>query len=320
MKQSKYIHLIGGEIEGGWNYHRDDLHEDLGIKMGDFKNSVCCGEAVVSKPMSEVEDVIKWIESNYKKNQDLPYGFKENNGLETQSMCGTHWHFSFNSISEYVALMSPNFRKYFVEFMRNWGEKYPINNNYFWERLENKNKFCRDEFKPYEQIFLKKKVPNDAGRYSQLHYAYSLYRTIESRLMPTFVSMDTAIAAFLAHIDCINSYLDANPPKPFNFSKELALDMDEIESEKKEIVINKRHKFNLFMNKGLVPHRAYGLKEIEKGNGKVTKNPLADLKTLKIAKNKLYNYAAIPQNKEDYIIKGVFAKEEEDYEEKDKNF
>ena len=290
MKQSKYINLIGGEIEAGWNYHREDLHEDLGIKMGDFKNSVCCGEAVISKPMAEVEDVVKWIEFNYKKNQDAAYDFKDNNGLETQQMAGTHWHFSFNSISEYVALMSPNFRKYFVEFMRSWGEKYPINNNYFWERLENKNKFCRDEFKPYEQIFLKKKIPNDNGRYSQLHYAYSLYRTIESRLMPTFVSMDTAVSAFLAHVECINSYLDLNPPKPFNFSKGLELDSEELE-EKKEISISRIPKFNLFMHKGLVPSRAFGLKEIEKNNGKIPKNPFTFKPAKAINKEK---YMAFP--------------------------
>jgi hypothetical protein len=313
MKQSKYIHLIGGEIEGGWNYGREDLHEDLGIKMNGFKSSVCCGEAVITKPMAEVEDVVKWIEFNYKKYQNVPYDFKTNNGLETQEMCGTHWHFSFNSISEYVALMSPNFRKYFVEFMKNWGEKYPINNNYFWERLENKNKFCRDEFKPYDQIFLKKKIPNDPGRYSQLHYAYSLYRTIESRLMPTFVSMDTAISAFMAHIDCINSYLDANPPKPFNFSKGLELDTDE-ECEKKEIVINKKSKFNLFMFKGIVKSRDYSLDAIDKEaakedlikpfyKGAVIK-PVA-FPNKKIAANNLKDYAVIYDNDPKPIVKNV---------------
>lgn len=271
MRELKHIHLIGGEIELGATYERNDLEDDLGVKLGDFKNAVCCGEAIIKKPLNSVEKVAEWIEFNYKKDQTKPYDFKDNNGIIVQHMTGTHWHFSFTSVEAYISLMSPKFHKYFLKFMKDWGEGYPIQNQEFWNRLEDRNKFCRNKFTPEEQIFLKKKIPNDPGRYSQIHFSYGLYKTLEIRLMPTFVTLDTAISGFLACVDCIEGYLAENPPVPIDFNKEF--NFDDIE-EITKIYDTKKFRpeikpFNLFMVKGMVATKKYGLPELEKQDKKV---------------------------------------------------
>ena len=258
MKQTKFIDKIGCEIEGGWNYGREDLHEDLGIKMGGFKTSACCGEAI-SKPIGDLDEMIEWIKTNYK-------------GLETQHMCGLHFHFSFNDISHYVALMNKKFHAHFINSMIKFGEGYPINNPHFWDRLENKNKFCKNEFRPEEQIFLKKKIPNDHGRYTQLHYAFGLHKTIESRLLPTFVTVECAIAGLLAHVDCFESYLNENPPKPFDLNQELTIEEESHSDETIDLNgsipplrrLARVKPFNIFIAKGMVPETKYGIKEFLK--------------------------------------------------------
>jgi hypothetical protein len=189
-------------------------------------------------------------------------------------MSGFHLHFSFQKIEFYVALMQTKFKNYFYDCMKKFGESYPVQQPRFWNRLENKNKFCRDEHMPYDQIFTTKKRPNDETRYTALNYAFGRFKTIESRILPSFVHADTAVAAFKAHLDCIESYLDANPPQPFNLNKELILDEESIYEDKQLELINSQTNqiehppFNLFMVKGLVPAAKYGLKEIEKMNGK----------------------------------------------------
>jgi len=275
----KHIKLIGGEIEGGWNYSREDLEKDLGIRMDDFKNSTCCGEAVLRPPTSTVESAIAWIEANYKRTQSKPWDHKENNGIEVQNMTGTHWHFSFHKIEDYSALMSKKFHKYFIDYMTKWGEAYPVNNLEFWERLENNNKFCKNEFRPEQQIFVTKKINNDPGRYTQIHFAYGLYKTVEFRLLPTFVSLDTATSGFMALVDCVESYLEKNPPLPFDLSKELyceenahdetTVDLDN--PAMKHPKFCKIEPFNLFMTKGVVGKSKYGLKELRKSAKKMEK-------------------------------------------------
>ena len=256
-----FIDKIGVEIEGGWDKTRDDLIPDAGIRMDDFKKSAICGE-LVSKPIDNYDEVEAFLRANWP--------------TETQSMCGLHFHFSFKDISHYTALMHKSFHKFFLDSMQKFGESYPIQNNHFWNRLEDKNKFCKNRFAPNEQIFLKKKISNDPGRYTQLHYAYGLHKTIESRLLPTFVTVECAIAGLQAHIACFEGFLDANPPKPFDFNQEIMLDevIDEKELEHikvKKFAPPKVKPFNIFMAKGLIGHSNFGVKYLDAGAPKMPK-------------------------------------------------
>lgn len=251
----KYIDKIGVEIEGCWHKKRDDLVEDAGIQSNLFKNPVSWGE-LVSEPLSSNDEMLEFLKKNWPE--------------ETHKMAGLHFHFSFKDLSMYCAFMNKKFHKHFIESMKKFGESYPIQNNYFWERLEDGNKFCRDRFAPEDQIFLKKKVPNDPGRYTQLHFAYGLHKTIESRILPTFITVECAVAGFLAHVECFESFLEQNPPKPFEFKKEDVL-LEEIEEDSLDVSkifenpkkTTRTAPFNLFMVKGIVRHAAFGPKTLD---------------------------------------------------------
>ena len=219
-------------------------------------------------------------------------------------MSGFHIHVSFKDITSYVVLMNKNFRKYFVEYMAKWGESYPINNNHFWERLENKNKFCKDDYRE-DQIFLKQKKPNDPGRYTQIHYAYGLHKTVEFRLLPTFVSVETALAGFKAIIGCVESYLELNPPKPFNFRREEIVEENAHPDEQIDLnvggtigkkKINKVEPFNIFIAKGLVPPCKYDMDSFYKND----KTPPPAMKSLGGKNKKSTLFKPIPSNFTDY--------------------
>ncbi len=262
----KRINAIGIELEQGWKKQRDDLTEDIGIRLGDFKNSACCGE-LVSKPIDSLDKAITWLRENY--------------GDETQEMCSMHLHLSFKDLDTYVALMNPAFKDYFLAHMKHFGETYPINNEHFWSRLEDKNKFCKNRI-DHNQIFETKKVHNDNGRYTVLNFCFGRFKTIESRLLPTFISVDTAVAALEATVEAFESYLEKNPPAPIDLTKQFLLDEMPPDSEidlTEDFSDGKPKKlktkpFNLFMAKGAVPEAKYGLKEFykqEKKNNRKSK-------------------------------------------------
>jgi len=201
----KFIDKIGLEIEGGWSKSRSDLTPDGSVRLQDFDDSevAMCGE-LISKPFASKELCEKFILSNWP--------------TSTQPKCGFHIHFSLKDISYYVALMSPEFLNYFCDKMSEFGKSYPIQNEQFWDRLAGNNKFCRKAYEGEFQIRAKKK--NDCNRYTILHYAYGIHKTIESRLLPTFVSAETALAAFNATISIVEEYLSKKEIKPFNFKIE----------------------------------------------------------------------------------------------------
>ena len=242
----KHIDKCGTEIEGCWHKERGDLVEDAGIKPNLFKNPVSVGE-LVTKPIKSSEEVLEILKNNWPD--------------ETHLMTGLHFHFSFKDIACYCALMSKKFQKHFISMMTAFGKSYPIQNNYFWDRLEDRNRFCRNHFAPEDQIFLKKKIPNHEGRYTQLHYAYGLHKTIESRILPTFVTVECGMAGFLAHIHCFESYLNANPPEPFDSETQYVVQDEEPAEEIADFskvfteetgakLIKKSKPFNLFMHTG----------------------------------------------------------------------
>lgn len=274
------VAALGIELESGWNFQRNDLIEDIGIKLQDFKNSVCCGE-LVSKPFTDYESAVEFLKTNYV-------------GLETQEMCSQHIHLSFKDIATYVTLNTKDFKDYFIAYMKNFGEKYPIQNENFWTRIEDRNKFCKNRFDS-EQIFVTKKTHNDSARYTVLNFCFGRFRTIESRLLPCFISVDTAIAALEATVMAFESYLELNPPVPLDIKEHFSLDVEDINEELTEPEAKKFgviRPFNYFMAKGIVREESYGLKELYKDKG--AKEPVVENVRWKYANVKTHAYGEIP--------------------------
>lgn len=205
MKEWKFLKAIGCEVEAAWTKPRNDLHPDGSIRYEDFEiynicrekgieYTRCIGE-LISKPFSSMRDTLKWLEENYPD--------------ESNAKCGTHWHFSFLKPAYYGQLMTPKFHKYFLKSIKEWGDTWPCSNKEFWSRLNGDNRYCSPDFRPDKQIFARTKGDH---RYTHLNYCHALHGTIECRLFPTFQMVRTAKGAIQALVDCIENYLEENPP------------------------------------------------------------------------------------------------------------
>lgn len=195
MKSSKYLSLIGLEIEGGWKEKPNSkLYDDMSIKNSEFYDSQYIGE-IKSPPCEEKEDLFKFMEENWP--------------TEVTMRCGFHVHFSLKSILFYTQLMDEKFYKnYFLKDIKKWGKDYPCTNKSFWNRLENGNHFCTNNFYPDLQTKLTTKVEL---RYTHLNYCYLMHKTIECRLFPMFVEFETGQSAIEALLNCVENYLLENP-------------------------------------------------------------------------------------------------------------
>lgn len=228
----EFIDKVGVEIEGGWNYSRDDLIADGSIHRGHFFSSVVVGE-LVSKPMSSLESIHIFIGKNWP--------------TEVNPRCGFHVHVSFKNINFYAACMNSNFYKEFLQAMEQWGKDYPCKNPNFWERLNNENRFCTRTFNPDAQVKLTGK--NEA-RYTQLNYCYAFHKTIECRLFPGFKDYRTAQSAVKAFVEFIENYLKNHPINEETLKESLTDEesetiVNEIEIEETPTPF-KEIKFNLF--------------------------------------------------------------------------
>ncbi len=231
-KQLKYIHKIGLELEGGWDKRRDDLTEDGSVHKQDFSNSVCTGE-LVSKPFDSLEECLEFL--------------KENWPSETTNRCGFHIHLSYHSINSYNQLMSNDFYAQFLKDMEKWGKNYPCTNEQFWDRLNNKNTFCKKQFIPEKQIVMKQKKNSDPTRYTHLNFCYGIHKTLECRLFPTFISSKTACSALEAFVDCVENYLEAAKPIQEIVEEEVTFDETEVENKKESAAgLFKLKPFNLY--------------------------------------------------------------------------
>jgi hypothetical protein len=236
MRQLKFIAKIGGELEGGWNKQRTDLIPDGSVHAQDFSNSVVTGELLTPKPLDNLEDCLTWLKDNYP--------------TETTGRCGKHWHFSFNSINSYTQLMDMKFYDYFIDEMKKFGKLYPITNEQFWNRLDNKNQFCKKLFIPEKQIKITKKVNSDPNRYTHLNFAWGIHKTLECRLFPTFISYKTAQAALIALVDCIENYLEQAPAVKEVIEEELSFEDDGAKNSDESVEVKsglfKLKPFNLY--------------------------------------------------------------------------
>ena len=196
------------EIEGCWPMPRQDLIPDGSMRDHEFqipyynhpdtgKKTPLFGE-LVSIPMDERAVVLDYLDKNWVS--------------ETGPLCGFHIHLSFQKIGHYCACMSQDFYDKFVEGITEWGlancMEDNLENGLFWQRLEDKNKYCRDKFIPDEQAAISVKTVADPRRYCLFNYCWNMHKTIECRLFPTFKSKELAKSATAFLMDFAESYLN----------------------------------------------------------------------------------------------------------------
>jgi hypothetical protein len=186
MAMTKFINKMGVEIEGAWyNGQPYGLKSDSSVRArADYH-----GESV-SDPIGSFRELTKFITDNYPEEKD--------------ESCGLHVHFSFNSLGYYSMLMDKGFMPYFSKFMKEWGETNAIRDTHFWERLNDRNRFCRREVNPDQQV-----IHRDRGysRYTQWNYAWGVHKTAECRVLPVFASVKNAVKAVSAVRRCVGLWL-----------------------------------------------------------------------------------------------------------------
>lgn len=190
----EFIDKVGVELEGGWDKARSDLVKEGSLYAEHFSKSACIGE-LVSEPMAEMEQVMAYLDENWP--------------TETQVKCGYHIHFSLKNANLYSHCMSKEFFSGFIEAMKVWAKEYPCRNQFFLKRLNGSNDFCRLDFIPEQQINLTKK--GNTTRYTVFNFCYSMHKTIECRLFPTFFTTKCAKSATKALLDYVENYFKLHP-------------------------------------------------------------------------------------------------------------
>lgn len=200
---SKSIKKIGIEIESAWLRPelQQHLHDDASFSRADFPPQYKSVGELVSAPMEDLPTAIQWIKNNY----------PEGSGICPKT--AIHIHLEIINVERYSQLMSTKFYEYFLQCMNKWGEDYSCTNEEFWNRLNGKNKYCKREFRPDVQAAMKEKGINNETRRTQLNYPFRLFKTIECRLPPVFKNVKTTLSFLDALINCIEAFLENNPPK-----------------------------------------------------------------------------------------------------------
>jgi len=166
--------------------------------------SIVAGE-ICSDPIHP-KDSIEWLLANY---PDV-----------SNASCGLHVHVSLRSILRYSQLMDEPFYTFFRNEYSKWATKeIPGTELAFWDRWNNRNHYCADEFRPDDQFL---HINKSYARYTQLNYAYSVRsinhrtgnrnprarRTLECRLFPVFSDKVLAAAAVAKYYGVIEEYLE----------------------------------------------------------------------------------------------------------------
>lgn len=204
LKNYRFIHRVGIELEGGWNGGIDFQLDHDGSVNVDADN---WGE-LPSPPIRPAE-IEKWMMDHYPD--------------ACNATCGMHVHVSVNQSLHYARLMEKQFHEHLKKSLKAWGEDPSIKireNHPFWERLAGLNRFCLDKHIPEAQIFHREKSET---RYTQLNYTWERYRTVECRILPMFKHVEIAILAVFAVVDAFETYLRVQEKEK---SIEVALEED----------------------------------------------------------------------------------------------
>ena len=248
-----FIDKVGLEIEGCWSEPRCDLVVDGSMREFEFKrpftidgNRTPLFGELVSIPFASLEEVIHFLDKNWV--------------AETGQRCGYHIHISLRKYAYYCALMSQSFLQFFLSSMEEWGQKNNCKDDRFWERLSDRNKFCRLRWIPDTQVNITKKTVSDERRYCVLNFCWGLHKTLENRLFPTFFDVEMAKSATIAFLNCVEDYLAHISYAPF-------IHKTTIIQDEPEVIGYKLPKYHFLMPKSINYHNC----KIYANNGRSSK-------------------------------------------------
>lgn len=199
------IKTWGLELEGGWledslRKHTAHLHAD-----GSVRNLLpeCAHVGEIASPVIHSADAArKWIIRHYPDS--------------VNDSCGFHIHIGVNLLN-YCRLMDEDFHKFYLREMTAFWEANRAERGFdlFKHRLDGKNIYCQKKFRPEEQLHRTEAYGNRRThpRYSQLNFCWTRHGTMECRVFPCFPKAVSAVAAFDAFTDCVNTFLARSEPE-----------------------------------------------------------------------------------------------------------
>lgn len=183
---------MGVELEGAWDKHPEDMAKTVSGAQYHSDGSVRqlsghMGE-IVTRPHALAKNLLEDVKALYPQ--------------RINDTCGLHVHASFSPMDTAI-LMRKDFWEFYQERWRAWGKEHQGDmgdmKSVFWSRLDGRwtrrdrdgRNYCEAVFKPEKQMA----EPHTADhRYTQVNFsAWHKYKTVESRLLPMFHSVDLAV-------------------------------------------------------------------------------------------------------------------------------
>ena len=229
------IHLVGVELEGGWNYMPPGTLRpirDGSIKFTDLEHAAGSGINYMGEiplpPLGTKE---------FPKTMKLYYPHVVN------STCGMHVHLSTRKAFTYQRLMVNKPFSYpatIVEYMTRWAirESLPAGHP-IWPRLQGQNEFCQHVFQADEQAKTASKDfdhHRHGHRYTVISYCWGRYKTVECRLLPMMKTSTLGVAAIQEVINITNAFLAASREREPKFTTFVEESHDQCTDELKSFV------------------------------------------------------------------------------------
>jgi len=208
-KFGPYIDKIGLEIEGGWicqdGYRGGNLvaHNQNVI----FDRSVRFRRRARNAEEQELDACFVAGEVNSQPFPDFS-GVNEFLNLywpdQTNATCGFHIHASFKDEDYYNMLMHTDFYHKFKAELNIIQNKLKLGATTK-RRIEGKNRFCKDEWRPLHQKRSDEKY--NPFRYAMINFCWNVHRTMEVRVFSSHIPRDKSFNIVKWWVDLINGYL-----------------------------------------------------------------------------------------------------------------
>lgn len=198
------IKYIGIELEGAWDKRPPDyrrLIDDGSVTLdGDYHS----GELPSPKFYSGKNTWKNWVKNNYP--------------ARVGPSCGLHVHMSFKEIGHYTIILenASKYQEILIGSLKEWGKKNNITNRSFWDRLNNKNYFCKHSVDP-DNILIEKYDADDERHKAVNFCAFKKHGTLEIRVLSAFYRSEWAIKAIETIIDVTNKFLKRKLKKTNQF-------------------------------------------------------------------------------------------------------
>lgn len=217
VKAKSRIHLVGVELEGGWDVvpagtrvERDGSVDTEGRFIGEIPSRIL-----------EPKEVEEWMKIHYPR--------------YVNQTCGMHVHMSMDTAINYMRLMVPEFGGTIVACMTDWAHRHKLKDSHpIWERLADKNRYCRHWFNADQQAIVASKDFNqerNGNRYTAINYCFVRNGTVECRLLPMMKDAELGYSAVSEIIKITDAFLLATAKKEKKRLVTVPIDSSESQEE-----------------------------------------------------------------------------------------